>query len=88
MPKKAVRKVASKARKSINIDPERVRAARIVLGARSDKAAIHRALELVVFQDGILAALDELGETLGVRSHAVLAGVRPPAPQVKRKRSR
>ena len=81
------RKVAEPAvaRKNMDMDVNKLDAARRILGARSDTEAIDRALDYVISENQEFAALDRLHELGGL---ADVYGNSEPAGARRRKRSR
>lgn len=57
---------AAVARKNMDMDVSKLAAARSVLGARTDTETVDRALDYVVFQSEVFAALDRLSEAGGL----------------------
>ena len=53
-------------RKNMDMDARKLAEARRILGARNDTEAVDRALDAVVYQDAVFAALDRLVEAGGV----------------------
>jgi glutamate dehydrogenase/leucine dehydrogenase len=67
MPKKPNRvSEPAVARKNMDMDVRKLTEARRILGARNDTEAVDRALDAVVYQDEVFAALDKLAEAGGV----------------------
>jgi Arc/MetJ family transcription regulator len=67
MPKKVGRvSEPAIARKNMDMDVQKLAEARRILGARNDTEAVDRALDAVVYQDEVFAALDRLVEVGGV----------------------
>jgi len=58
---------APRARKNMDMDPEKLAAARAALGAHSDTEAIDMALDLVLSQARVLTALDDMAEDGGLQ---------------------
>lgn len=54
------------ARKNMDMDVRKLVEARRILGARNDTEAVDRALDAVVYQGEVFAALDRLAEAGGV----------------------
>jgi hypothetical protein len=55
-----MRIMAKLVRKNVFLDPEALKRARRILGARSESAAIRRALEIVAFRDAALKGYDRV----------------------------
>ncbi len=53
-------------RKNMDMDAQKLEAARRILGARTEKETVDRALDLVVFHSEVLSALDRLAEAGGI----------------------
>lgn len=67
MPKKVSRvSEPAVARKNMDMDVRKLAEARRILGASSDTEAVDRALDAVVYQDQVFAALDRLADAGGV----------------------
>lgn len=54
------------ARKNMDMDVHKLAEARRILGARTETEAVDRALDYVVFQGEVFAALDRLADAGGV----------------------
>jgi hypothetical protein len=54
------------ARKNMDMDVRKLAEARRILGARNDTEAVDRALDAVVYQEEVFAALERLAEVGGV----------------------
>jgi hypothetical protein len=54
------------ARKNMDMDVRKLAEARRILGARTETEAVDRALDYVVFQDEVFAAIDRLADAGGV----------------------
>jgi len=63
------------ARKNMDMDVAKLERARAVLGARTETETVDRALDYVVFQGEVFAALDHLADLGGLNDPYV----RPPA---------
>jgi len=67
MPKKVGRvSEPAVARKNMDMDVRKLAEARRILGASTDTEAVDRALDAVMYQDEVFAALDRLAEVGGV----------------------
>lgn len=75
---------AGRTRKNMDMDPEKLAAARAVLGAQSDTEAVDMALTLVLSQARILSALDGMAEDGGLEDIHATA----PVPRRRRLASR
>lgn len=54
------------ARKNMEMDTAKLEAARRILGVRTEKETVDKALDLVVFRSEVLSALDRLAEAGGI----------------------
>jgi hypothetical protein len=58
--------VAARTRKNMDMDPAKLAAAQKVLGARTETETVDVALDYVLFQDEVFAALDRLAALGGL----------------------
>jgi Arc/MetJ family transcription regulator len=82
---KAPRRVSERiVRKNMDMDARKLAAARRILGTTTDTETVDQALDLVVYQDEVIGALDRLAEAGGL-AEMFPDGASEPAARRRRK---